>query len=71
MELNSVEREVEREEFRAPAREGHLQIGHGNVSALLPNSRNERGTVSQLSCCSQLRVGFKVSIAYKTVLHAL
>jgi hypothetical protein len=41
MELGSVEREVEREEFRAPAREGHLQIGHGNVSALLPKpSRN-------------------------------
>lgn len=36
MELNSVEREVEREEFRAPAQEGHLQIGHGNVNALLP-----------------------------------
>lgn len=35
MELDSVEREVEREEFRAPAREG-LQIGHQNVSALLP-----------------------------------
>lgn len=45
MELNSVEREVEREEFRAPAREGQLQIGHQKRQCAAAQATVQRVTV--------------------------